>query len=379
MKKFIAGNYKTNFYEKEYEYKNFSPNLINRQFECNDNKIYALLIQSERQLARLNAYSTLIPDIDFFIFMHVRKEAETSSRIEGTRTEIKEVLLPKNEIKPEKRNDWTEVQNYIKAINFAVAELKNLPLCIRLLNETHEILLSKVRGSKRQPGQIRNGPNWIGGADLQNASFIPPNYLEVPDLLSDIENFWHNKKIDVPELIRIAITHYQFETIHPYFDGNGRIGRLLIALQLIDYKILDKPTLYISDFFEKNKGLYYDFLTIVRQTNNIEQWIKFFLSGVIATAEKGAETFRKIIELRKIYDEKVRSFGSRAERGGKLLLLMFSRPIMSINNVSKELGISYNTANRLMSLLLESDMVKVLKGDFKTRFYLLWEYLELFH
>lgn len=378
MKKFIAGKYKTNFYKKKYEYKSFSPNLINRQLEWNDNKIYDLLIKSERQLARLNAYSILIPDIDFFILMHVMKEAETSSRIEGTQTEIREVLLPKTEIKPEKRNDWIEVQNYILAINFAIAKLKKLPLCMRLLNETHKILLSRVRGGKRQPGKIRNGPNWIGGSNLQNASFIPPNHLEVPDFLSDIENFWHNKKIDVPELIRIAMVHYQFETVHPYFDGNGRIGRLLITLQLIDYKILDKPTLYISDFFEKNKGLYYDYLTIVRQTNNIEQWIKFFLSGVITTAEKGSETFKKIIELRKIYDEKVRSFGSRAERGGKLLLLMFSMPIISITTVAKELKIGYNTANRLMKLFLDSNMVIVLKGNFKTRYYSLWQYLELF-
>lgn len=377
MKEFIAGKYKTNFYKKEYEYKSYSPNLINKQFEW-DNKIYDLLIKSERQLARLNAYSTLIPDIDFFILMHVRKEAETSSRIEGTQTEIKEVLLPKTEIKPEKRNDWIEVQNYILAIDSAIEKLKNLPLCMRLLNETHKILLSRVRGGKRQPGKIRNGPNWIGGSDLQNASFIPPNHLEVPELLNDIENFWHNKKINVPELLRIAITHYQFETIHPYFDGNGRIGRLLITLQLIDYKILDKPTLYISDFFEKNKGLYYDNLTIVRQTNNIEQWVKFFLSGVITTAEKGSGKFKKIIELRKIYDEKVRSFGSRAERGGKLLLLMFSRPIIGVNTVAKELGISYNTAKRLMKLFLDSNMVRVLRGNFKTRYYSLWQYLELF-
>ncbi len=378
MNKFSAGKYKTNFYKKEYEYKSFSPNLIDRPFEWKDSKIYDLIIKSERQLARLNAYSILIPDIDFFIFMHIRKEAETSSRIEGTQTEIKEVLLPKTEIKPEKRDDWTEVQNYIEAINSAIAELRNLPLCMRLLNKTHKILLSKVRGSKRQPGEIRNGPNWIGGSNLQNASFIPPDHLEVPNLLSDVENFWHNKKIDVPELVRIAITHYQFETIHPYFDGNGRIGRLLITLQLIDYKILDKPTLYISDYFEKNKGLYYDFLTIVRQTNDIEQWIKFFLSGVIDTAEKGSKTFKKIIELRKIYDKKVMSFGGRAERGGKLLLLMFSRPIISINNVSKELGLHYNTANRLMKLFVDSKMVRVLRGNFKTKYYSLWEYFDLF-
>ena len=310
--------------------------------------------------------------------MHVRKEAATSSRIEGTQTGIDEAVLPEKEIKPERRNDWKEVQNYIKAINMAIATLENIPLSMRLLNKTHKILLEGVRGEKRQPGEIRNGPNWIGGSNLQNAFFIPPSSSEVPDLLSDLEKFWHNEKINMPELIKIAISHYQFETIHPYFDGNGRIGRLLITLQLVDYKILDIPTLYISDFFERNKGNYYDSLSIVRQNNNISQWIIFFLLGVIATAEKGTETFKKIIELRKVYDEKIRSFGSRAERGEKLLLLMFSRPILTVDSISIQLKISYNTANRLIKLFLDSGMVNTYKGRFKTRFFILQQYLDLF-
>ncbi len=378
MNKFIAGTYKTNFYKKQYEYKSFSPTLINRQFEWHDNKILNLLVKSERLLAQLNAFSTLIPDIDFFIQMHVSKEAATSSRIEGTQTGIDEVVLPEKEIKPERRNDWKEVQNYIKAINISIATLENIPLSMRLLNKTHKILLEGVRGEKRQPGEIRNGPNWIGGSNLLNAFFVPPCSSEVPDLLSDLEKFWHNEKINIPELIKIAISHYQFETIHPYFDGNGRIGRLLITLQLVDYKILDKPTLYISDFFERNKGNYYDSLSIVRQNNNISQWIIFFLSGVIAAAEKGTETFKKIIELRKVYDEKIRSFGSRAERGEKLLLLMFSRPILTVNSISIQLKISYNTANRLIKLFLDSGMVKTYKGRYKTRFFILQQYLDLF-
>ena len=378
MNKFIAGTYKTNFYKKQYEYKSFSPTLINRQFEWHDNKILNLLVKSERLLAQLNAFSTLIPDINFFIQMHVRKEAATSSRIEGTQTGIDEAVLPEKEIKPERRNDWKEVQNYIKAINMAIATLENIPLSMRLLNKTHKILLEGVRGEKRQPGEIRNGPNWIGGSNLQNAFFIPPSSSEVPDLLSDLEKFWHNEKINMPELIKIAISHYQFETIHPYFDGNGRIGRLLITLQLVDYKIVDNPTLYISDFFERNKGNYYDSLSIVRQNNNISQWIIFFLLGVIATAEKGTETFKKIIELRKVYDEKIRSFGSRAERGEKLLLLMFSRPILTVDSISIQLKISYNTANRLIKLFLDSGMVNTYKGRFKTRFFILQQYLDLF-
>jgi Fic family protein len=378
MKKFIAGDYKINYYKKNYEYKSFSPTFINKDFDCSNNRIYSSLAKSERLLGQLNAFSTLIPDIDFFIQMHVVKEAAKSSRIEGTQTEVGEAVLPKNEIKPEKRSDWMEVQNYIKAINYAIDKLDSIPLCVRLLKETHKMLLSGVRGEERQPGEIRTSQNWIGGSNLDNAIFIPPHYTEVPVLLTDLEKFLHNKDITIPELIKIAISHYQFETIHPFFDGNGRIGRLLITLQLVDYDILDKPTLYISDFFEKNKGSYYDILTLARQNNDLERWIIFFLSGVTETAENGSKTFKKIVELRKNYESTIRTFGRLAERGGKLLLIMFSKPIITISEAAKLLNVSYNSVNRLMNLFLNKKIVNYFEGKYKTRFFVLEDYLELF-
>jgi Fic family protein len=373
MKKFVAGEYK-----QQQEYRSFTPSFVNNRFIWDNPQIDVLLEQAGRLLGELNAYAELIPDVDFFIRMKVVKEARDSNLIEGTRTELDDVLLPQEEIQPEKRDDWDEVQNYIKAMNFAIAKLPELPLCIRLLKEAHNILLSGVRGQHRAPGEIRKNQNWIGGSSLADAFFVPPSPEDVPDLLSDLERFWHNQSLQIPTLIKIAITHYQFETIHPFLDGNGRCGRLLIVLQLLDEQILQKPVLYMSTFFEKHRASYYDSFSIVRTSNDLEQWIIFFLSGIADTAQHGIEIFREIISLRQEYEESILTLGSRAKNAHKLLRSMFAQPIVNANWATGELGMAFSSASLLLKSLTELGILKETTGFSRNRLFVLEKYLNLF-
>ncbi len=373
MKHFKSGEYISQGY-----YKSFQPELINKQLQIKNMEVMQLLSQADREIGRLDMYSKYVPNIDLFISMHVLKEATKSSKIEGTQTNMDEALLDMEDIPLNKRDDWEEVQNYIKAMEWAISELEKLPFSSRLIKNTHKILLQGVRGEKKQPGEFRNSQNWIGGATINDATFIPPVHTSIPELMSDLEKFLHNEEIFLPELLKIALVHYQFETTHPFLDGNGRVGRLLIPLYLVSKNILKKPVLYLSDFFEKNRKLYYDNLMIVREKNDLDQWFKFFLVGIIETARNGILTFDNILQLQKNTEENVQLLGSRAVNAKKVVDYLYKRPLVNAERVSKITEISMPSSYKLIADLEKMNILKEVTGGQRSRQYIFDNYIKLF-
>lgn len=373
MKKFKAGAWVS-----QRGYKSFQPSSINRQWLVDDMQLLHLLSQADRALGRLDMYSAYVPNIDLFIRMHVVKEATQSSRIEGTQTRMDEALLEREDVPETKRDDWDEVQNYIEAMNHAIEGLDALPISSRLIRDAHRILLQGVRGEHKQPGEFRNSQNWIGGASINDAVFVPPAHADIPALMSDLEQFLHNDNIYLPDLLRIALVHYQFETIHPFLDGNGRIGRLLIPLYLVNRVILKRPVLYLSDFFERNRSHYYDNLMRVRETDDVSQWFRFFLVGMIETAKSGVATFDTILQLQKDTEQRLQTLGKRAAAASKVIRYLYQQPFVDADDVSREAGVSMPTAYSLIKDLERLDILNEITGAQRGRRYLFSRYLALF-
>lgn len=371
--------FKAGEYEQQYEYRSFLPTPINLEWIVSDPQILTLLEEANRLLGELNAFSQLIPDVDFFIRMHITKEATTSSRIEGTQTNIEDALIGKLDVDPEKRDDWQEVHNYIQAINFAIKQLGHMPLSNRLLRETHAVLLRGVQGKHKQPGEFRTSQNWIG-ASLKHATFVPPHHQHVPDLMSDLEKFMHNDQIHVPHLLKIALIHYQFETIHPFLDGNGRLGRLLIVLYLVSFGLLHKPALYLSDFFERHKGEYYDQLMSVRTTHKLEPWLRFFLLGLRETTGLSIQVFKDIVALKERIERKhMPTFHLRRQANAQVLMRsLYQAPVTNIKMVTSLIQAQTNTAAALIEDFVKLGILRELTGQKRNRLFIFDEYVRLF-
>jgi Fic family protein len=374
LKDYVSGSY-----VEQYEYRSFQPTLVRQEWIFSDPALLTLLSEADRAIGELNAFAQLIPDVDFFIRMHVAKEATQSSRIEGTQTNIEEAFYEERDIVPEQRDDWQEVQNYIHAINQAIEQLKALPLSNRLLRDTHHRLMQSVRGKDKLPGEFRESQNWIG-VSLKNAVFIPPHHDSVPDLMSDLELFLHDEVNHVPHLIKIAIAHYQFETIHPFLDGNGRLGRLMIALYFASAGLLVKPALYLSDYFERNKTEYVDRLMAVRHGNHLDQWLVFFLHGVRETAQRSIGVFRSILALKEqIERQAIPHFSTRKQPNAQALMrLLYQQPIVDVKHVSSALKLNTNTTNSLVADFVQHGILREITGQRRNRLFAFDQYLQIF-
>lgn len=371
--------YKSGKYVKMNDYKAFIPSKINYNWGWDDTKLDKLLAEANRQIGELNAYSLLIPNVDLYIKMHVKIEANKSSRIEGTRTTVEEDLLDVSDINPEKRDDWEEVQNYVKATNYGVARIKEgFPVCTRLIREIHEILMQGVRGEHKTPGEFRISQNWIGGSMPSTAVYVPPPHTEIAECLSDFEKFINNEEIDTPDLVKIAILHYQFESIHPFLDGNGRIGRLLIPLYIQSKGMLEKSCLYISDYIERNKDTYYDMLTRVRTHNDMIGWIKFFLEAVIETSKTAKVKFRKVVELTVEMDKIIVNLPVKSDNAKKVINVLYNEPIINRKKLCNITKIKEGTIKNIINCLLENDIIVETTGYSRNQIFTFQKYTDLF-
>ena len=371
-----AGHYKQNL-SGEMAYQSFVPSPLppNPPIDITEDLI-SLLIKANSRLAVLESVATRIPNVELFVSMYVRKEALMSSQIEGTQATLEDVLDPL--IEANTNRNVADVVNYIKATEFAVRRLKKLPLCNRLIKETHEILMTGVRGQEKNPGEFRRSQNWIGGqgSTLKNARYIPPSPEDMVEAMSDLEKYI-NVEDEIDTLIRAALIHYQFETIHPFLDGNGRIGRLLITLFLMEQQVLSTPALYISYFLKKNRIEYYDRMTEVRTKGNYEQWVKFFLQALIESAEDAIAAIDELVALHDANADKI----SRMGRSSKNAMLVFhyleTNPIIEIGKTAETLGITFNTTSSAVNRLVDADVLVQTSNASRNRTFAYKAYLDI--
>jgi len=371
-----SGKY-INQLKDELQYKAFVPNLLPFEIES-DNELQSLLSKADLALGRLDGIAETLPDVDFFILMYIRKEATLSSQVEGTQATFADVLKAEAKVEDlEIHKDVDEILNYIKAMNYGLERLKSFPLSLRLIKEIHKILLEGVRGEGREPGEFRKSQNWIGGTTIQKASFVPAPPQEIMTLLDNFEKFLHDKSL-MPVLLKTGLLHAQFENIHPFLDGNGRIGRLLITFYLCQQKTLDRPLLYLSDFFKRYRQEYYDRLNAFHEKDDIEGWLKFFFEGVAVTAEQAVETSKKILKLREEGLKKILSLGRSTPKATLVFNSLFHTPLATIRDIEKMTGLKNPNALALVNKLVNLEILKEITGRKRNKVFAYQQYIKLF-
>jgi Fic family protein len=348
-------------------------------------ELQRLLSAADLAIGRLDGSVLTLPNPDLFVFMYVRKEAVLSSQIEGTQSSLQDLLSAEAQLFDDAlHRDVDEVVNYVRAMNHGLRRLASLPVSVRLIREIHAELMRGVRGGRGgrlQPGELRTTQNWIGprGSTLKTATFVPPPHHVVPQALSDLERFVQTER-ELPQLVRIALAHVQFETIHPFLDGNGRVGRLLITFLLTECNALHKPVLYLSHYFKQHRSEYYERLQAVRDRGEWEQWLRFFLVGVMQVAAEAAETARRVLQLREAHRETIaREFGRVAGNGHRVLESLFDRPIISVENVVALTGTSFAAANTLVARMVDAGIVAEMTGYARNRRFRFDSYIALFN
>lgn len=361
----------------ELQYKAFVPNFLPFEIKSDD-ELQSLLSRADLALGRLDEIAETLPDVDFFILMYIRKEATLSSQVEGTQATFADVLKAEAKVEGlEIHKDVDEILNYIKAMNYGLDRLKSFPLSLRLIKEIHKMLLEGVRGEGREPGEFRKSQNWVGGTTIQRASFVPVPPQEIINLLDNFEKFLHDKS-PLPILLKTGLLHAQFENIHPFLDGNGRIGRLLITLYLCQQKILDKPLLYLSDFFKEYRQEYYDRISAFHEKDDIEGWLKFFLEGVARTAEQAVETSKKILKLRRDDLNKISSLGRSVYKATLVFNSLFHTPLATIKDIEKITGLKNPNALALVNKLVKLEILKEVTGRKRNKVFSYQQYIKLF-
>lgn len=360
----------------EAEYKSFRPTALPPEIEM-DAEMISVLTGAAKAITRLDTLSSYIPNMNLFVSMYVRKEALLSSQIEGTQATLEDVLDPL--IEKNANQNVADVINYIKATEYALNRLDTLPLCNRLLKETHAILMQGVRGQEKSPGEFRISQNWIGaaGSTLKTARYIPPCPEDMIQAMSDLEKYMNTEDDTLDVLIQAALIHYQFETIHPFLDGNGRVGRLMITLFLMEKKLLQTPALYISYYLKQNRIEYYDRMSEVRNKDNYEQWIKFFLRAVKESAEDASETILKLSKLHEKNAEIINGMGRAAKTGSRLFFYLEQNPIIDIRKASDELGLAYSTISATVNRFVEESILTQTNNASRNRVFAYTEYLDI--